>query len=354
MYTAFVTPIRITFIDEVDTAWFVVDLVIDVLFFLDIMITFNSTYYNAHGELVTDRRTIGTNYLKTYFVLDVLAILPFSLIVEDRSSKYQDYFKLTRLPRLYRLIKIIRKTLKKDYTEILQDLFQINSIVVRVIKFLITVLICVHIMGCFWYYSAKLQAFGPGTWVYELALQDESPYFLYVTSIYWAVATISTVGFGDVRAFNTFEMIISIFWMIFGVGFYSFTIGSLSTLLAQLDTRSAHLQNKITFMDEFCEETQLSKQMKDKIRRVLIYNSMVNVFSSKDRDDFLVDIPSQIKYQIAEAMYNGLRSSVSFFRNKDSVFISSFIPKLQPLKVLIAEFVYHKGEYPNQGYTLIC
>jgi len=67
--------------------------------------------------------------------------------------------------------------------------------------------------------------------------------------------------------------------MIFGVGFYSFTVGSLSTLLNSLDTRQSHLENKITFMDEFSKETKLPKILKDKIRRALEYNSFVNVFS---------------------------------------------------------------------------
>jgi hypothetical protein len=91
-------------------------------------------------------------------------------------------------------------------------------------------------------------------------------------------------------------MMLSIFWMIFGVGFYSFTVSSLSTLLGTLDTRSSHLQNKITFMDEFCTETHLPKYMKEKIRRVLEYNSLVHVFSSQERDEILLDIPTHLKF----------------------------------------------------------
>lgn len=140
--------------------------------------------------------------------------------------------------------------------------------------------------------------------------------------------------------------------MIFGVGFYSFTIGTLSNLLASLDTRSSHLQNKITFMDEFCQETRLPKQIRDRIRRVLEYNSIVNVFSHKDRDDFLMEIPTHLKYQIANAMYTGLKTRLSFFHQKDQVFISTFIPKLQPLKVSAGEHIYFKGEYPNQGTNI--
>jgi hypothetical protein len=48
-------------------------------------------------------------------------------------------------------------------------------------------------------------------------------------------------------------------------------------------------------------------------------------------------------------MYNGLKSRVSFFAEKDPVFISTFVPKLQPIKVQMGEFIYQKGEYPHQG-----
>lgn len=123
----------------------------------------------------------------------------------------------------------------------MQDLLNLNSTTVRVLKFFFTVIICVHIMGCFWYFVAKIYKFGPGTWVYELELTDLSEYELYLTSIYWAVATICTVGFGDIHAYNDTERIVCIFWMFFGVGFYSFTVGSLSSLLGALDTRESHL-----------------------------------------------------------------------------------------------------------------
>lgn len=49
-------------------------------------------------------------------------------------------------------------------------------------------------------------------------------------------------------------------------------------------------------MDEFCEETKLSIAMKHKIRKVLEYNSLINIFSSQEVDDFLSDIPTHLKF----------------------------------------------------------
>ena len=68
------------------------------------------------------------------------------------------------------MVKLVKKAKKRDYSDLMQEFLNINSAVMRVLKFLITVTVCVHIMGCFWFYAAKIYNFGPKTWVYELEL----------------------------------------------------------------------------------------------------------------------------------------------------------------------------------------
>lgn len=59
---------------------------------------------------------------------------------------------------------------------------------------------------------------------------------MYMLSIYWAICTVSTVGYGDIRPFNSTEQVFTILWMIIGVAFYSYTVGTLSTIM--LDSNS--------------------------------------------------------------------------------------------------------------------
>jgi len=55
IYTAFITPIRLAFIEEFNIIWFSLELIVDILFFLDILITFNTAYFNEEGVLIVDR-----------------------------------------------------------------------------------------------------------------------------------------------------------------------------------------------------------------------------------------------------------------------------------------------------------
>lgn len=60
---------------------------------------------------------------------------------------------------------------------------------------------------------------------------------IYIASIYWAVTTLATVGFGDITAYSDYERMFAVAWMVVGVGIYSFTIGSLTSILGNQDTR---------------------------------------------------------------------------------------------------------------------
>jgi len=54
---------------------------------------------------------------------------------------------------------------KNPVIQRLQDFFQINAGLMRLIQFVITYFVCVHLVGCLWYFSAKISNFGPDTWV---------------------------------------------------------------------------------------------------------------------------------------------------------------------------------------------
>lgn len=93
-------------------------------------------------------------------------------------------------------------------------------------------MLMIHLVACFWYLIAKIDDFDEETWVVRMHMQDDDNFTLYITSVYWTVQTITTVGFGDIPAVTVMEKIIAIGWMIVGVGFYSFTNGNLSSIMA--------------------------------------------------------------------------------------------------------------------------
>ena len=57
-------------------------MVLDCIFSIDIVVVFCSAFYNEDFQVVDDRCTIASNYIRSWFFIDVLAIFPFEQIIK--------------------------------------------------------------------------------------------------------------------------------------------------------------------------------------------------------------------------------------------------------------------------------
>jgi len=55
------------------------------MFIADILINFRTTYLH-NGEVVSDPRKIAVNYIKTWFLIDAAAAIPFDLLLRGTGS----------------------------------------------------------------------------------------------------------------------------------------------------------------------------------------------------------------------------------------------------------------------------
>ena len=53
--------------------------VVDVVFAIDILLNFHTTFVGPGGEVVSDPAIIKRNYIKTWFVIDLLSCLPYDV-----------------------------------------------------------------------------------------------------------------------------------------------------------------------------------------------------------------------------------------------------------------------------------
>lgn len=54
---------------------------VDVTFIIDILINFRTTYVNAADEVESDPAKIALHYLRGWFVIDLVAAIPFDLLL---------------------------------------------------------------------------------------------------------------------------------------------------------------------------------------------------------------------------------------------------------------------------------
>ncbi|CAG9334631.1 unnamed protein product [Blepharisma stoltei] len=369
LYTAIVMPFEMSFLNETKgDEWWWTDVCLNILFFTDFVINCFTAFYDEDSLLVTGQAKILKNYLKGWMIIDIASFFPFDFIISDNSENNNDgaasgggmknLIRLLQVPKLYRLLRIIRifKMLthckRSEMVDKIQEFLGLKQGITKLSTFLFSIFICIHVISCLFYYSAKLEGFYYGTWVVKWGYLDDDVVTMYITCIYWAVTTLSTVGYGDITPTTNFEIIFALCWMMFGLCFYSFTIGNISALLTGIDSKEMQLTKKLSAIDEFSKEANLPKSLKTKLRDALKYSTEKNGFSWVDKKTIFSELPKQLRYEIALAMHQGAANSLSFFSDKDPVFVSAIVPFLQHVFVKADDFIYKEGEYSDEIYFI--
>ena len=105
--TCIQTPLDIAF-DSDDSSHFsdYLDQCVNLLFLLDIFVIFNTAYYDDDVEIIDNRKDIALNYIKGWFIIDLLAIIPFDKMIN--ANDYNQLARVARVGRLYKLVKLTR------------------------------------------------------------------------------------------------------------------------------------------------------------------------------------------------------------------------------------------------------
>ena len=93
----------------------------------------------------------------------------------------------------------------------------------------------------------------------------------YAISFYWAITTITTVGYGDISATNTTEYWFCSAMMIVGVISFSFANNALGLILSQMDKESSILQEKIAVLDKINTKFKIPNELYIKCKKNLEY-----------------------------------------------------------------------------------
>ncbi|GBG31125.1 Potassium/sodium hyperpolarization-activated cyclic nucleotide-gated channel 1 [Hondaea fermentalgiana] len=368
LYVVFTVPVRVCFDIEVTGGAATFDLLVDVLFILDIFVNVVCAYEDSNGELIVEPKLIVLHYMRTWFILDVVASVPIYRFVSLDSSVEEAQInrlgKIARLPRLLRLMKLLR-LLKLLRVFKLMRYFQqwerhnigMNGAFTRMFKVIFGVFLVTHLIGCFWYFVAWAghDTIPEDSWIVQYGIENHDDMSKYLSSIYWSFSTLTTIGYGDVRAFTNREKIFSIVCMVVGVSWYAFVISTISSIMTMFDRRTAAVKRKQRLLVDFMRETHMPWAMR---RRIMTYFDYATTRESSDADpnemaSVLSMLSTQLRTEVTLHVHRHLVPKVPFFLNKSPQFIASTVSLLRPLQYAKGDYISTRGQHADEMYFLI-
>ncbi|CAI9782669.1 unnamed protein product [Fraxinus pennsylvanica] len=348
VYTAWVSPFEFGFLEKPEGPLSITDNVVNGFFAIDIILTFFVAYLDRATYLLVDNpKQIAWKYASSWLAFDVISTIPSELARKISPEPLQTYglYNMLRLWRLRRVSALFSR-LEKDRN--------FNYFWVRCAKLVCVTLFAVHCAGCFYYLLAAHYHNPSKTWI-GAAMGDflhQSIWVRYVTSIYWSITTLTTVGYGDLHAENTREMIFDIFDMLFNLGLTAYLIGNMTNLVVHGTSKTRQFRDTIQAASSFAQRNQLPARLQDQMLSHLGLKFRTDS-EGLQQQETLDSLPKAIRSSISHFLFYSLVDKVYLFRGVSNDLLFQLVSEMKAEYFPPKEDVILQNEAPTDFYVLV-
>ncbi|KAJ4787913.1 Potassium channel [Rhynchospora pubera] len=348
IYTAWVSPFEFGFLRIATGALAISDNVVNFFFAVDIILTFFVAYLNPKTyDFVNNHKDIALKYLKSWFLLDVISTIPSELARKALPGKLSNYgfFSLLRLWRLRRVSALFARLEKnRDY----------SYFWVRCAKLVSVTLFAVHCAGCFYYLLADRYKNPEETWIGSAMpnFHNETLGLRYVTSMYWSITTLTTVGYGDLHAENTGEKIFDIVYMLFNLGLTAYLIGNMTNLVVHSTNRTRKFRDTIHAAMSFAMRNNLPVRLQDQMLSHLTLKFRT-VSEGLQQQETLDALPKAIRSSISHHLFFDLVQNAYLFKNVSNDLLFQLVAEMRAEYFAPREEIILQNEAPTDFYIVV-
>ncbi len=188
--------------------FYILEWVFSILFTIEYILRLVS----VHRPILYARSFLG--------IIDLLAILPVYLSLFFAGAQSLLVFRALRLLRVFRIFKLNHFISEMNFLGV-----ALRSSIKKISIFMLTVLMMVIILGSLMY----------------LIEHQENGFDSIPSSVYWAIVTITTVGYGDISPVTSLGKFVASLIMLLGYGIIAVPTGIITTeMAAQARKRKEH------------------------------------------------------------------------------------------------------------------
>ncbi|KAH9498165.1 Potassium voltage-gated channel sub H member 8 [Bulinus truncatus] len=351
-YVAIMVPFNAAFKREGRIKEFIyMDVFVEVMFAIDIVLNFRTTFLNKSGQVVYDSRLIAINYIRGWFLLDLLAAIPFDVLYAF-SVETMTMVHLLKVARLLRLARLLQK---------LERYNQYSVVVLALLMCMFALL--AHWLACIWYAIGKAELDdndGNWTvgWLYELSERLDNliinkthniPDIVtsYLTALYFTCSSLTSVGFGNVSANTNAEKIFSVCAMLVGAIMHAVVFGNVTTIIQRMYARRATFHSKTKDLKDFFRVHHIPKPLKHRMRDY--FQAMWSINNGIDFKEILKDFPEDMRGEIAIHLHREILS-LPIFQQSPPGCLKSVSLQTERFVCGPGEFIMRKGDAVNYLY----
>ena len=329
-----------------------INLIIDVIFFIDFIIQNFIGYYNSDDILQSYIIYIFGHNLKRYFFTDLIAALPIKtvLLFSDlkcknigflTSFKYtNNYYYLLILLRLIKIVKVLHKNKFLKYLDEQLDKYEYYNNYYNFYKIITLTFITMNFVSCVFIFLGKNSY---PSWITNFGFEEESFIKLFFLCIYYLIETVTTVGYGDLTCITVAEKVFGIIIEFIGIIAYSWVVTSISNYVKSQSDQKEEYFNKYKILEDIkMKYPDLNDDLFERINRYIKHKQ-----NNEDQEKNLIEeLPISLKNILVYNMYEPIIKNFIFFKNFDNKdFIVRVIFCFKPILAIRNDILIKDGDF---------
>jgi len=325
IFTAIVTPFELAFIQSSSPQFLVtINFLVDFVFLKDICLQFvmKVKIHNKQGTTwIRDHRQIAKKYLKSWFAVDVLSITPFDELAGYAQAGTVGDLTLVRMLKVCRLAKLARILKGAKIVKRWENRIGLPTSNTHFLFFAVLVITACHWMACVWgfvgmsnadnlecrhrvqsepdyqpfgdwldfperaYYIRNQETLDPWSpslwdgesWVVSFARNRLSStpadpcdlWTVYSAAMYWAVMTLTSIGYGDIVPTTRTEYVICSLCMLGSSVLWAYIIGAACAITSNMDPEQKEFEQRLDAFNAMARDEGLPDEMRYRCREFI-------------------------------------------------------------------------------------
>ncbi|CAL5025148.1 unnamed protein product [Urochloa decumbens] len=410
------TPFCIGIDKKLAVASTIIRTVIDSIYFIRMILQFRTAYVAPSsrvfgtGELVIDPVPIAMRYIKSYFIMDLFALLPLPQIVVWRYLHISDgpdvlttknalvwVVLVQYIPRLLRIFPVTTD-LKRTAGVFIETAWAGAA------YYLLWFMLAGHNVGTLWYFLTIEREddcwhsychFKDGCYSNYLYCSDNQPgkYYSWLSStqvfnqcngnqtanpfnfgiyqqalvsgilgpgnfisklcycFWWGLQNLSTLGQGLLTSTYPGEVLFSIAICVLGLILFALLIGNMQSYLQSVAIRLEEMRVKKRDAEQWMHHRSLPPDIRHRVRRYERYRWLET--RGVDEESLVQTLPKDLRRDIKRHLCLGLVKRVPLFENMDERLLDAICERLRPALYTENEYILREGDPVDEMHFIL-